>query len=220
MLPILFRKKVSFTRTNYTSSLEELLNVVSHIIGVFIAVFGTYDLLIIGKKTSQLLQIGLGIYGVSTILMYSSSAIYHIFKLSRHRHIFRVIDHSAIYIIFAGFYTPFFLLLFEGWIAVVILSILWISILIGIGTKIFHFEKVSIAIAIYIFIIALGFVRIQLLPSHITNYGILLLFTGGGLYAIGLLFYLWKNLYFNHVIWHLFIIAATICHFNAMRYLY
>jgi hemolysin III len=157
------------------------------------------------------------LYGGSLVLLYAASTLYHAFRRPRVKRFFRVIDHVAIYLLIAGTYTPLAVVTLEGWLSGALLAVIWAIALIGCVFKIFctgRYERLSVALYLgmgWLAVLVIGPV-IESLPLA----GFLWLLVGGLLYTGGVLFYAWQRLPYNHAVWHVFVLAASVCHFVAI----
>lgn len=196
---------------------EEWLNAISHALGCIAAIVGLVFLLM--RAADTLAQTASIIYGVSMISMFLSSTLYHGFTNQRIKRFLKVVDHSAIYLLIAGTYTPFMLLAIGGWVGLIGLVLIWSLAAIGVLFKFFaagKYPRLSVATYLLMGWIALFFIYplYQALPS-----GGLWLLVGGGLcYTIGVIFYVAKSIRYTHPIWHLFVTGGCICHFFAIYY--
>ena len=199
------------------SPLEERLNAVIHGVGVIAATVGLIFLLI--KVEGIYGQFACLVYGLSMILMFLSSTLYHWVKSPNVKAVLKVVDHSAIYLLIAGTYTPFMVLAIGGWVGLTGMVVVWSIALIGIVCKIFanqRFPKLSVITYLLMGWIAIFF--IYPLYNALTTEGLWLLFAGGLCYTAGVLFYVAKKVQFTHAIWHVFVIAGCVCHFFSIYY--
>ena len=199
------------------SPLEEKLNAVSHGVGVIAATVGLIFLLMRVDDTYG--QFACVVYGLSMILMFLSSTLYHLAKNPSLKDFLKVVDHSAIYFLIAGTYTPFMIVAIGGWVGLTGMIIVWSIALIGIVFKIFasqRFPKLSVITYLLMGWIAIFF--FYPLYNALTTEGIALLVGGGICYTVGVLFYLAKKIQFTHTIWHLFVVAGGVCHFFSIYY--
>ena len=206
----------STLQTTY-SPLEERLNAISHGVGVIAATVGLIFLLL--KVEGIYGQFACLIYGLSMILMFLSSTLYHWAKSPNLKALLKVVDHSAIYLLIAGTYTPFMLLAIGDWVGLAGMIIVWSITLVGITCKIFanqRFPKLSVITYLLMGWIAIFF--IYPLYNALTTQGLWLLVAGGLCYTVGVLFYVAKKVQFTHAIWHVFVVAGCICHFFSIYY--
>lgn len=202
---------------------EEILNGVTHGIGVIFGIVALSILLYLAiKKGSVSEVVGFSIYGACIILMFLSSTLYHSFTIEKVKMVLRVFDHSSIFLFIAGTYTPIVLLTLEGKLKVGMLVGVWTIALLGVLFKIFTFGKFdkfkALSLLIYI---GMGWIAIVPIKAIInaTSINFFYWILGGGLlYTVGTIFYGIKKIPYNHAIWHLFVLAASVTHFLGIMF--
>ena len=158
-------------------------------------------------------------YGVTLVLLYAASTLYHGVRSRGLKRVLKVVDHSSIYLLIAGTYTPFTLINLRGRWGWTLFGLVWGLSLLGILFKIFfvdHFKIVSTTVYL-----AMGWVvviALKPLLSLVPSGGILWLLAGGLSYTIGVGFYAWRKLPYNHAVWHVFVLAGSICHYFAVLF--
>lgn len=196
---------------------EEIANAISHGIGVLLSITGL--VLMIIKAKGALTIVGVTIFGISAIILYTMSCLYHSFKKdTKVKRIFRRFDHLSIYLLIGGTYVPIFLTVFKFPLNIIFIIIQWSVIILGLTLKSIKFDKFKkIHIVLYLI---LGWSGIAVFyPLWMASSSAFLLILMGGIcYTIGTVLYV-LNLKYNHFIWHLFVLAGTIFHFFAI-YLY
>lgn len=197
------------SQTNF----EEQLNTYTHAIGAVLGVAGLVLLIVIQANEPWSLFSVL-VYGISIIILFTASTLYHAARTERRKHYFRVLDHISIYLLIAGTYTPVLLLLLahsKGWL---LFWIVWAIAAFGVFLKLFftgRFEVFSTLLYLVMgWIIVFDY---STLSSVMDANGLLLLFAGGLAYTVGIVFYAISKIPYNHVIWHVFVLAGAICHF-------
>ncbi|MDU5442812.1 MAG: hemolysin III family protein [Finegoldia magna] len=204
------------TNKRYTIG-EEIFNSVTHGVGVLIAI-AFMVLLIIKSQGNTPLIIANIIYGVSLMLMFLSSTLYHAITNTKAKKVLRYFDHSAIFICIAGTFTPIIVRVLQGAQRVGFLVAVWLIALVGIILKITIFKKnlqekyKKQSLILYV---VMGWMSVLLMKNVIQISGMLsfiLILSGGILYSIGVYFYAKKRKYF-HSIWHIFIILASVAQF-------
>lgn len=197
------------------SLLEKKLNFITHGIGLVLSVIGLFYLVeksILYPKSFNL--ISSLVYGISLILMYSSSTIYHYYIDSKYSIVLQKIDHISIYLLIAGSYTPGLLLKLKYSLGFEILIIIWLLAFIGIIHKIFFFNYLKKAsLIIYLFMGWLIVIDFNAVLESFSSNSIFFMVLGGILYTIGTFFYSLDKLKYNHVIWHLFVLGGSACHY-------
>jgi len=199
---------------NPYSKLEEYMSSITHLLGAGMAISGLAFLIVHAVQEGGVKQIiGFSIFGLSAIFLYLMSGIYHILPMGKYRKIFKILDHSAIYVLISGSYTPFLLILggITGW---VILIIQWTLTSLGIIFKIkFAGRFQTISTLIYLF---MGWMIVFVfgnLKNSLNSISLTLLIVGGISYSVGAIFYSMKKVKYTHVIWHFFVIAGTTLHY-------
>lgn len=194
---------------------NEVLNAVTHGIGVVLSIVGFVFLL--KKADSGLHYVSFIIYGVSLLLLFLASTLYHSLIFTKAKKVFQVFDHCSIYLLIAGTYTPYCLLYIKGTIGIVLLSIIWLAAIIGIVYKSLTLSKVkSVSKLSTIIYNVMGWAVVIALPSLYHSVGLkgLLLLVGGGVaYTVGSVFYSMKNRRYMHVVWHLFVMLGAMLMF-------
>lgn len=200
---------------NEYSKTEEKINVYSHLTGAALGVVALILLIIKSQgdydTTSKMSFI---IFGVSIIILYLASAMYHSATDSNVRIQRKIIDHCAIYILIAGTYTPYALSALGGSYGWIIFGVCWSMATIGISFKVFftgRFKVVSTVMYVLMGWMILFFIKP--LKLAISEEGFNWLLLGGASYSIGALIYLVKQIKFNHGIFHIFVLIGSICHF-------
>ena len=194
------------------SSKEEKLNAFSHGVGLCVALFGL--ILIISKAESLLALSSVSIYGGTLVLMFLASTLYHSLSHTKARHHLKLLDHSAIYLLIAGTYTPLLLVALDGWVSIAGILFIWSMAIAGVSFKLLtHNRYPKIAIATYL---AMGWFSVVIaypLYQAIAAGGLFLLLGGGLFFTFGVFFYKAKHKEYTHAIWHLFVIGGCTCHF-------
>jgi len=157
------------------------------------------------------------VYGSTIILLYSVSSVYHALVNPKAKQVMEICDHMAIYFLIAGSYTPIVLVTLRPdypALAWTMFGIVWGMALVGVILKIFTTGRYRIISTLaYIVMGWVALIGIGPIMKIMDPYGIMWLVLGGALYTLGTIFYLWKMMPFHHAIWHLFVLAGTICHF-------
>lgn len=195
---------------DYKSFKEEVWNAITHGIGFLLSIPTCIFLIIHAIHTGNIIKIvSYSIFGASLILLFLMSTLLHSMP-EKVKKIFSILDHSSIYVLIAGTYTPFLLVALNGVLGYVLLIVIWSLALFGIVFKclfIHRFEKLSLAL--YILMGWLIIFAIKPLYEYIQFEGFIVLLTGGLLYTFGAIFYAWRKLPYNHAIWHIFVILGS-----------
>lgn len=198
---------------------EELANAISHGIPAFLLLLALPWVAVYGyDKQGLLLSLGYSVFFICLFLMFLASTLYHSMDFhSPHKQVFRIIDHIMIYFAIAGTFTPICLSVIKGTFGNLVFIFQWVMVLFGIIYKsISHKKMPKASLVLYL---SMGWSAILLIPSLIgTGHWSLisLISLGGLLYSMGVYFYSQKEKNFYHFIWHLFIIAASLCHIIAI----
>ena len=196
------------------TTLEEKYNYQSHGFGFVLSIMAFVLLVLTSNKGSFSTVFASGVYGLSLCVLYFCSAKYHYTKDPEKKMFYRKLDHISIYVLIAGTYTPYTLIFLSHSKGVLLFSIVWSIALLGTFLKIFFtgkFEIISLLLYLVMgWLIVFDFTALALAVSP---RAISLLIAGGGFYTAGILFYVWNSLKYNHVLWHLFVLAGSICHF-------
>lgn len=199
---------------------EEIANSVSHGIGLVAALLATPHLIRQALQRGQGgFLIGASLFAASVILLYLASALYHGLPPGKSKQVFRVIEHSAIFILIAGTYTPFTLGVLHGVWGWTLLVLIWGLAVIGVVLKVLaRMSHPIVSTGLYLFMGWLIVIAIKpLAAGGVPTSGLLLLLAGGLAYTIGVTFYaLDARLHYGHFIWHLFVLTGTACHYFAV----
>jgi len=197
---------------------EEIANSITHGLGTGLSVAGLTALVLLAALYGDVWQIvGFSIYGSTLIVLYLASTLYHGFQNPRAKRVFRIIDHAAIFLLIAGTYTPFLLISMRGVWGWTLLGIVWGLALLGVGFKVFFTHRFPVGSTLaYVLMGWLGVVAWKEAVARIPAGGLIWLGLGGVAYTVGVIFYAWKRLPYNHAIWHLFVLAGSICHYLAV----
>nr|WP_240739574.1 hemolysin III family protein [Marinitoga lauensis] len=197
---------------------EEIANSITHGVGALLSLIGLIVLIVFSAlKGNSLQTLSVTIYGISLFLLYLASTLYHSIQNKKAKQILEIIDHSSIYLLIAGTYTPFTLVTLNGKTGWTIFITVWILAFIGIALKPFFVKKFMILSTLLY--IAMGWMIIFAIKPLIASLplgGIIWLVTGGLLYTIGAVFYIWRKLPYGHMIWHLFVLGGSVSHFIAV----
>ena len=198
--------------------LEEIANSITHGLGILLSLAALVLLVTFAALYGSAIHVVSGaIFGASLILLYTASTLYHSFRHPKVKYFFKIVDHSCIYLLIAGTYTPFLLVTLEGALGWTLFGIIWFLALTGIVLKIFFVYRFKIISTIaYVFMGWIIIFAIKPLIASLADGGIFLLVAGGLAYTLGIIFYAWNKMPFNHTVWHLFVLAGSICHFFAV----
>ena len=193
----------------------EYLNTITASIGMLLSYIGFIFIIIIGIKYGNYWNLIWSIiYGLTLILLHTSSTLYHGVVQSHIKNKFRLMDQSCIYLLIAGTYTPVAMINLYGFFGFSIVSVIWLLSILGIFLKIKNikpFKNFEVFLCLFMGWFAL--IGIKELMNVMGINGIILIFSGGLFFSIGLFFYMWETFRYSHAIWHLFYISGCICHY-------
>jgi len=199
---------------NYTFK-EEVANSISHGLGILFGVVSIPILIAFATLENNVPAIvGSGIYGFSFLMLFTFSTLYHSIPQIEIKRIMKVMDHISIYFLIAGTYTPFVLILALNGRGIAILSVLWGLTFLGIAFKVLFVNRFKfLSLLIYLAMGWIVLVAPNLFFAKMPTPSMVLMFVGGGLYSLGVVFYVWKKLPYNHAIWHVFVLGGSVCHY-------
>jgi hemolysin III len=198
---------------------EEIANSISHGAGLLAALVGTPVLIVTAiRQNNVAMVVGGSVFSGAMILMYLSSMLYHALPPGRSKHLFRIFDHAAIFLLIAGTYTPITLGVLKGTWGWSILGAVWLLAVIGIVLKLVGgIKRPWISTGLYLLMGWLVMVAIRPLWLNMSMSGLLWLAAGGLAYTLGVAFYATDDrVKYGHFIWHLFVLTGTCCHFVAV----
>lgn len=204
---------------NYSIN-EEIANSITHGVGLILAIVGLGVLLsFAGRLGNGWHVVSCTVFAITLILQYTFSTLYHSIQLPRAKSVLRLLDHSAIFLLIAGTYTPFMLVNLRGAWGWTLFGVVWSLALFGVLFQVSLLRRwQGISLALYIGMGWVVVVAIKPMFDAVAPGGLLLLLLGGLAYTSGVVFYLWENLRFNHAIWHGFVLAGSILHFFAVLF--
>lgn len=200
---------------------EEFANSITHGFGILFSIVAisllvTFSIL----KGSSIYIVSCSIFGASILLLYTFSTLYHAFQEEKIKSWLRTFDHIGIYFLIAGTYTPFLLLAVGGTLGWIYFGIIWGLTLVGTIFKIFYTHRFKLfSLMLYLGMGWMGVFLVKPLMQTLDNTSLLMIAIGGIAYTIGTIFYSRPQMRFAHTIWHLFVLAGTICHFIAILHM-
>jgi len=195
---------------------EEIFNAISHGVGALLAIIGTIIMIVCAVKFNTVASVvAVSIYGGTMIFMYLMSTLYHAITHDKAKRILQIFDHTSIFLLIAGCYTPIFLVLLDGKPKEIgLLVVVWIAAIVGIILNIIdmkRFKKLSM-----ILYLAMGWsaiIDIKNIVAALGTAGTNLIVAGGLAYTVGVIFYKMKSVKYMHGIWHLFVLAGSAFHY-------
>ena len=193
---------------------EEIFNSTSHAIGAILSILALIIMIWLSVSTKNTVGVISSIvFGFTLILLYTSSTLYHALTNKTAKKVFQIFDHCSIYLLIAGSYTPFALMVIGGSKGWIIFGIIWLCAVLGIILNSINLKKFQLfSIVLYV---GMGWTAIFYIKDIFASLdlgGIILLAVGGVLYTLGIIFYLVKKIKYFHSIWHLFVLAGSMCH--------
>ncbi|MCR4301698.1 MAG: hemolysin III family protein [Sulfuricaulis sp.] len=209
----------ALTQREHSQSLgEEIANSVSHGLALLAALIAFPVLVISAAQRGDVAGVvGASVFATTLVLLYSASMLYHALPQSRAKKIFRILDHGAIYLLIAGTYTPFTLGVLRGSWGWTLFGLQWGLAILGIVLKsVGGVRYGKLSVAVYLAMGWLVLIAAGPLMDHVAPWGLFWLVAGGIAYTAGVVFFALERIRYFHLIWHLFVIAGSACHFIAV----
>ncbi len=199
---------------------EEIAHVVTHGVGIPLSIAGLVILVAFSSLYGDAWHIiSSTIYGVTLILCYTASTLYHGIPLPRAKQLLRQLDHASIFLLIAGTYTPFTLVNLRGAWGWTLFGLVWGIALAGMALELIARKRYKrLSISLYLGLGWLVVIAIQPMLESVGTGGLLLLLAGGLCYSLGVIFYVWKRLAYHHAVWHLFVLGGSIFHFFSILF--
>ncbi len=196
---------------------EEIANSISHGVGALGAMAVTPFLIKIAIDSGTAAVVGASIFGGTMIVLYTTSTLYHAFPHSRTKRVFNILDHSAIFLLIAGTYTPFTLGVLRGAWGWSLFGVVWAIAVLGIVLKsVAGAASGKLSTSLYLAMGWIAVIAAKPFWENIPGTGLLWLLAGGVMYSAGVLFFIANRIRYTHFIWHLFVMAGTACHVVAV----
>ena len=198
------------------SKREEFFNVLSHGLGFLLSVVGSAIMIIYTSRYQNAIGVAsVVIYGVSIITMYLMSTLYHGAKHKQSKHLLQILDHTSIFMLIAGCYTPLIVILLRGNTrALILLGSVWVAAIIGVVLNVVNMERFKkISMALYLLMGWAAIMELKNIVMGLGKGGTILLIAGGLSYTVGVVFYKMKSTQYMHAVWHLFVLAGSILHY-------
>ncbi len=199
-------------------SYEELANSLTHGVGLALALAGAAVVIVLAALRGTAWHIvAVSVYGGTLVALYTASTLYHALRSPRVKRVFRILDHSSIYLLIAGTYTPFSLVNLRGAWGWTLLALVWTFSVLGILWKVWFVEHFAIvSTAIYVVMGWLAVIAVKPLYAALHAGGMAWIAAGGVAYTLGIVFFASKRIPYAHAIWHLFVIAGSVLHYVAV----
>ncbi|RKD24572.1 hemolysin D [Ammoniphilus oxalaticus] len=207
--------------THVFSKGEEIVNAITHGIGALLSIAALVLLIIFSSLYGNAWHVvSFSLFGATMVMLYFSSTFVHALPEGKAKDVFEILDHSSIYFFIAGTYTPFLFTAVNNGLGWTLFGIVWGIALGGTVFKSFFVKKyLFMSTVLYVIMGWLIVFAWNTLVANISVMSLRFLVIGGILYTVGAVFYMWRGFKFHHAVWHLFVLAATICHFFSVMYL-
>lgn len=199
-------------------SIEEVANSLTHGFGLLLSIAGFIFLLALALFNGDGWHVASGfIYGSSLVILYGASTLYHSAVSPESKRRLQLLDHCCIYLLIAGSYTPFLMVVMRGSFGFGLLAFVWAFAAFGIAMKlIFRGRFNAVGVVSYLAMGWIGVIAIQPLYLALGLWPLLFVIGGGLSYSIGVIFFGWKSIRHHHAIWHVFVLCGSILHFLAV----
>jgi len=196
----------------------ETANSITHGLGVLLSVAALVLLTVSAASRGTARDVAGGaVFGATLVLLYTMSTLYHAVRAPRAKRVFHILDHSAIYLLIAGTYTPFCLSTLRGPWGWSLFGTVWGLAALGVAFKSVYTGRFEfLSTAVYLAMSWMVMVAAKPLWRALPRGGLAWLLAGGGCYTVGVVFYSWRRLRFHHAVWHLFVLAGSLCHVAAV----
>jgi hemolysin III len=196
-----------------------LANAISHGIGLFLAIAGAAYLIHASTRGDAWVVASCSVFSATLVLVYLFSTLYHSLVVTRARHVFQILDHSAIYLLIAGTYTPFTLVSLRGGVGWMLFGFVWALAAAGVVFKSLLIERFAVASAV-VYLLQGWVIVLAIRPLYhaIGGHGLAWLVAGGVLYSLGIVFFALDRLRYFHMVWHLFVLAGSVAHYFAVLF--
>jgi len=197
---------------------EEIASSVSHGVGLLAALVATpFLVLAAARRGGPVATVGASVFAATIVVLYLASTLYHALPRNTAKRVFRVIDHSAIFLLIAGTYTPFTLGVMRGTWGWVLFGLVWGLAILGVTLKgVGGIRYPRLSTVLYVGMGWLALIAIRPLWVHVPVAGWLWLIAGGLAYTAGIAFYAAERVRYGHLVWHMFVLTGTVCHFCAV----
>jgi hemolysin III len=193
---------------------EEVANALTHGIGTLLSIAALVLLTVFAVLHGGGVRLAAAlVFGIALILEYTASTLYHALQAPRAKQVFKVLDHASIYLLIAGTYTPFCLVALANSDGTIICVIEWALAVVGVAVEAFWvFRPRWVSVVVYLAMGWLIIFKVGALLGALSFGGLALLLAGGICYTLGTIFYILKKVPYMHAIWHLWVLAGSICH--------
>lgn len=199
---------------------EEIAHSLTHGVGLAFGIVAQVILIIAAVRSdSTLVLVAATVYGSTLVLLYAASTLYHALPRGRTKHVFSILDHSGIFLLIAGTYTPFMLVTLRGPLGWSLFGAIWGCAILGIVIEaVWQGRMRRPQLALYLIMGWAALAAIKPLMGNLERGGVLLLFGGGLAYSSGVVFYAWRGFRYHHAVWHVFVLAGSALHVFAVLF--
>lgn len=197
---------------------EEMANAMTHGVGLAMSVIGWIALVVLSAVAGSGWDVAASaVYGGTLVFLYGVSTLYHSVRRPRTKYVLRVLDHVAIFLLIAGTYTPFTVVLMrDGW-GWTVMTLVWGFAVAGLLFKLFSKHRFHpAATSLYLLMGWIGILFADPMSQALPGGALMLIAAGGLAYTVGVVFYGWHSLPYSHAIWHVFVLVGSICHYIAV----
>ena len=201
-----------------SSAREERANRWTHAVGLLASLVAGPVLVGLAVRSGDATSVAsVAVYVLTLVALYAASTAYHSVRRPELKRLLRRLDHSAIFLLIAGTYTPIALVVLRGGLGWTLLAVAWGLGAVGIAWKILYLERFPILGPVYYLVMGwMAVVALEPLVATLDTAEMAWLVAGGLAYTGGIVFYAWKRLPYNHAVWHLFVLAGSVCHFTTI----
>lgn len=205
------------THPEYTMR-EEFVHALTHGFGLVLSLAGLVTLIVMASLYGDVRHVvGCAVFGTTLVLVYSASTFYHGVGHGPAKRLLRKLDHTSVFLLIAGTYTPFALVSLSGTLGMTLLGVIWILAGLGIALHLRVPARARyLSVPLQLSMGWLAVVALEPLAAALQPGGFALLVAGGLAYSLGVVFYAWDRLPFNHAVWHVFVLAGSACHFSCI----
>jgi len=199
---------------------EEIANSITHGIGALLSIVALVILMVVAGNQGDIWHlVSFSIYGITLVLLYLSSTLYHSFSNPKVKNLFARFDHISIFLLIAGTYTPILLTNMRGVWGWILFGIIWGLALVGAVIRSIYLRRFrKLMVAVYLLMGWMALLAGKQIYLSLPAISLLFLVLGGIAYSVGVIFYMWRSLPYSHGIWHLFVLAGSVLHFFAIYF--
>lgn len=213
------RKEIAHARSTEFTSHQEKLHASVHVLGVIFGLIAVPLLIISNQQKDLYSLIGVSVYGICFLMVFTFSSLYHGCTDTHLKRVYKKLDRISIYFLIAGTYTPIIKFYMFNAVGIQMLWILWSMVMIGILFEVFFPDRFAVMSIMFYLLMGMLFMFIPhdffaAMPPLVAR----LILSGVILYIIGVFFYVWQKWEYHHVVWHMFVLSASICHYMAVLY--